>query len=96
MIVLFGDAFCEASVGWKNEASSLKVGDGDKSFSAGVKSFVGVCVTAHKCRWFNDSVRAVVVCVEDLPVEELPFGIGRAVGDTNVVMPSPKISCMSW
>ena len=90
MIVLFGDAFCEASVGWKNEASSLKVGDGDKSFSAGVKSFVGVCVTAHKCRWFNDSVRAVVVCVE-----ELPFGIGRAVGDTNVVMPSPKISSMS-
>ena len=53
-------------------------------------------MTAHKCRWFNDSVRAVVVCVEDLPVEELPFGIGRAVGDTNVVMPSPKISCMSW
>ena len=91
----FGDAFCEASVGWNHEASSLKVGDGDKSFSVGGKSVVGVCVTAHKCRLFMDSVRAVVVCVEDLPVEELPFGSGRAVGDTNVVMPSPKISSMS-
>ena len=92
----FGDAFCEASVGWNQEASSLKVGEGDKSFSVGVKSFVGVLVTAHNCRLFNDLVRAVVVRVEDLPVEELPFGIGRAVGDTNVVVPSPKISCMSW
>ena len=69
--VVFGDAVCEASVGWKIEASSLKVGDGDKSFSVGMKSIVGVCVTEHNCRLCSDAVRAVV---DDC--EELSFGIG--------------------
>ena len=60
----------QVSVG-KNEASSLKVGDGDMSSFVGMKSVVGVCVTEHKCRLCSESVRAVV---DDF--EELSFGIG--------------------
>ena len=50
----------------KNEASSLKGGDGDMSSFVGMKSFVGVCVTEHMCRLCSDSVRAVVVDGEEL------------------------------
>ena len=45
---------------WKNEASSLKLGDGDMSSGNGRKSVVGFCVTEHKCRLCSDSERAVV------------------------------------
>ena len=87
-----GDIVCEATVGWKNKSSSLKVGDGEMSSFVELMSVVGVCVTKHKCRLCSDSERAVLVVGN---VEELSFVIGGAVGDTKSVVPSPNRSIIS-